>query len=137
MSYSLRPHGPQHTRLLCPWDSPGKNTGVDNHSLLPGIFPIQGSNLGFPHCRQILYHLSHQRSPEIMIVSIYKNFFVANKLKKKKDLKKKRLEKKMEEVKRLMKAKGPCSQQLQIPRKCSGQEACYRITVKAPAMNEF
>ena len=89
MSYSLRPHGPQHTRLLCPWDSPGKNTGVDNHSLLPGIFPIQGSNLGFPHCRQILYHLSHQRSPEIMIVSIYKNFFVANKLKKKKGLEEK------------------------------------------------
>ena len=25
-------------RLLCPWDSPGKNTGVDSHSLLPGIF---------------------------------------------------------------------------------------------------
>ena len=43
----------------------------------------------------------------------------------------------MEEVKRLMKASGQCSQQLQIPRKCSGQEACYSITVKAPAMNEF
>ena len=28
-----------------------------------GIFPTQGSNLGLPHCRQILYHLSHQRSP--------------------------------------------------------------------------
>ena len=66
-----------------------KNTGVGSHFLLPGIFPIQGSNLGFPHCRQILYHLSHQRSPEIMIVSIYKNFFVANKLKKKKGLEEK------------------------------------------------
>ena len=31
-------------RLLCPWDSPGKNTGVDCHSLLQGIFLIQGSN---------------------------------------------------------------------------------------------
>ena len=29
-----------------------------------GIFPTQGSNLGLPHCRQILYHLSHQGSPQ-------------------------------------------------------------------------
>ena len=36
-------------RLLCPWDSPGKNIGVGCHSLLQRIFPIQGSNLGlFP-----------------------------------------------------------------------------------------
>ena len=40
---------------LCPWDSPGKNTGVDCCSLLQGIFPTQGSNLGLPHRRQILY----------------------------------------------------------------------------------
>ena len=33
------------TRLLCPWDSPGKNTGVDCHALLLGTFPMQGSNL--------------------------------------------------------------------------------------------
>ena len=32
-------------RLLCPWDSPGKNTGVGCHSLHQGIFPTQGSNL--------------------------------------------------------------------------------------------
>ena len=51
------------TRLLCPWDSPGKNTGLDYHSLLQGIFPTQGSNLGFLRCRQIDYHLSRQRSP--------------------------------------------------------------------------
>ena len=36
-----------------------KNTRAGCHSLLQGIFPIQGSNSGFPHCRQILYHLSH------------------------------------------------------------------------------
>ena len=41
-------------------DSPGKNTGVGCQVLLQGIFPTQGSNPGFPHCRQILYHLSHQ-----------------------------------------------------------------------------
>ena len=33
------------TVALCPWDSPGKNTGVDYHALLQGIFPIKGSNL--------------------------------------------------------------------------------------------
>jgi len=31
-------------RLLCPWDSPGKNTGMGGHFLLQGIFPTQGSN---------------------------------------------------------------------------------------------
>ena len=40
-------------RLLCAWDSPGKNTGVGCHFLLQGIFPTQGSNPSFPHCRQI------------------------------------------------------------------------------------
>ena len=50
-------------RLLCPWDSPGKNTGVGNHSLLQEIFPTQGLNPGLSRCRQILYHLSHQGSP--------------------------------------------------------------------------
>ena len=44
-------------------DSPGKNTGVDSHVLFQGIFPTQGSNPGFPHCRQTLYHLSHQGKP--------------------------------------------------------------------------
>ena len=47
-------------------DSPGKNTGVDCHSLLQGIFPTQGLNPGLPHCRWILYHLSHQGSPVCM-----------------------------------------------------------------------
>ena len=38
------PHGLYPTRLLCPWDSPGKNIGVGCHSLLHGIFPTQGLN---------------------------------------------------------------------------------------------
>ena len=46
-------------------DSPNKNTGVGCHALLQGIFPTQGSNLDLPHCRQILYHLSHQGSPSV------------------------------------------------------------------------
>ena len=48
------------------WNSPGKNTGVYSHSLLQGIFPTQGSNLDLLlHCRQFLYHLSHEGSPRI------------------------------------------------------------------------
>ena len=34
-----------------PWNSPGQNTGMGCHALLQGIFPTQGSNPGFPHCR--------------------------------------------------------------------------------------
>ena len=64
LSNSLRPHRLKPTRLLCSWDSPGKNTGVGCHFLLQGIFPIQGSNLGLPHSRQTLYCLSHQGSPK-------------------------------------------------------------------------
>ena len=49
-----------------PWHSPGQNTGVSSLSLLQGIFPTQGSNPGLPHCRQILYQLSHKGSPRIL-----------------------------------------------------------------------
>ena len=82
---------------LCPWDSPGQNTGVDCHAFLQGIFLTQVSHTagrfftawatrgaqeywseqpipfpgdlpdpGLPHCRQILYRLSHQGSPRIL-----------------------------------------------------------------------
>ena len=43
-------------------DSPGKNTRVDCHALLQGIFPTQGSSPGLLYGRQILYHLSYQGS---------------------------------------------------------------------------
>ena len=42
----LRLHGLWPARLLCPWDSPGQNTGVGCHFLLQGIFPTQGWNPG-------------------------------------------------------------------------------------------
>ena len=42
------------TRLLCPWESPGRNTGVGCRFLLQGNFPTQGSNPGLPHCEQTL-----------------------------------------------------------------------------------
>ena len=43
-------------RLLCPWDFPGKNTGVGRHFFLQGILLTHGSNSGLLHCRQTLYH---------------------------------------------------------------------------------
>ena len=60
-SDSLQPHG-----LYSPWNSLGQNTGVGSLSLLQGIFPNQGLNPCLPHCRWILYQLSHQGSPRIL-----------------------------------------------------------------------
>ena len=63
MSDPLRPHGLQPARLLCPWNSLGKNTEMSCHFLLQGVFLTQELNLGLLHCRQVLIHcLSHQRS---------------------------------------------------------------------------
>ena len=52
-------------------DSPGKKTAVGCHALLQEIFPTQGSNPGLPHCRWILYQLSHQGRP-MYSYTIYK-----------------------------------------------------------------
>ena len=46
------------------------NTGVGCHFLLQGIFLTQGSNPGVLHCRQILYHSSHQGSPAPMLIAL-------------------------------------------------------------------
>ena len=51
-------------------NSPGKNTWVGCHALLQGTLPTQGSNPGLPHCGQILYCLSHQRSPNPPLLNI-------------------------------------------------------------------
>ena len=107
VSDSLRPHGLQPARLLCPWgfsrpeywsglscpplgdlldpgigprsptlradslpaESPGKskNTGVGSLSLLQGIFQIQELNRSLPHGRWILYQLSYQGSPRMLL----------------------------------------------------------------------
>ena len=56
---------------LCPWDSPGKNTRVDCHSLLQKIFLTQGPNPGLLNCTQIhscLYYrevLGDMKEPEL------------------------------------------------------------------------
>ena len=44
MSDSVQPYELQPARLLCPWDFPGKNTGMGCRALLRGISPTQGSN---------------------------------------------------------------------------------------------
>ena len=56
----------QLTRLLCPWDSLGKNTRVDCH------FPYR-LNPGLLHCRQILYHLSYKEAPVYFHYTLGKN----------------------------------------------------------------
>ena len=58
----LLSHGLEPTRLLCPLDSPGKNTGVGCHFLLQGIFLTEESNPGLLHCRQMIYQLSYEGS---------------------------------------------------------------------------
>ena len=61
----IKPRSPTLQADSLPSEPPGKakNTGVDSLSLLWGIFPTQGSNWGLLHCRQILYQLSYQGSP--------------------------------------------------------------------------
>ena len=60
LSPTLRPHGLYPTRLLWPWDSPGKNTGMGCHFLLQEIFPIQVPNL----CR---LHLLHWQADSLLL----------------------------------------------------------------------
>ena len=62
---SLQSNGLQSIRLLCPWDSPGKNTIVGRDSFLQGIFLTQGSNPDL-HSR-LFFHLRHQGSPYICV----------------------------------------------------------------------
>ena len=60
VSDSLWPH-----ELYSPWNCPSQNTGVGSPSLVQEIFPTQRSDPGLPHCRWILYQLSHKGSPRI------------------------------------------------------------------------
>ena len=63
VSSILWTHGLWPTRLLYPWDFPGRNSGVDCHVLLQGIFLSQGLNAFFLHCRQILYGWVTRETP--------------------------------------------------------------------------
>ena len=63
VSESLQTHGLQSARFLCPWDFPGKNTGVCCHVLLQGIFLNQRSNPHVLHWQVDSLPRNHQRSP--------------------------------------------------------------------------
>ena len=67
-------HGLQPARLLCPWDFPGKNTGVGYHFLLQGIFPTQGLSPGLMHQQADSLPLSHQGSPPCAFLCL--TFFI-------------------------------------------------------------
>ena len=65
VSNSLRTRELQPARLLCPWNFPGKNTGVGCHFLLQGLFLTHGSNLHFLH----LVHWQVNSLPQQYLVS--------------------------------------------------------------------
>ena len=67
----LQPHGLSPARLLCLWDSLGKNTGVGCHVLLQGIFLTQGLNSSLLHWQEDSLPLSHQATWEAPISYIY------------------------------------------------------------------
>ena len=69
VSDSLQPQGLQPTRFLCPWDFPGKNTGMGYHFLLQGIFLTQGSNLD-------LLHLLHWQANSLPLCHLGSSFYL-------------------------------------------------------------
>ena len=71
VSNSLWSHGPQLARVPCSWGFFRQEEWSWLPCPPPVIFPIQGLNPGFPHCRQILYYLSHQGIPRILESAAY------------------------------------------------------------------
>ena len=76
VSNSLQHHGLQPTRLLCPWDSPGKNPGVGCRALLQGIFLTHPFNLRcvliqvfFPWSRLRVFPGGHLEETVALLVS--------------------------------------------------------------------
>ena len=72
VSDSLWPHGLEPTRLLCPWNSPGKNSGVSCHFLLQGTFPTQGSNPGHPHCNRLFTNWATREALSVDVQARFK-----------------------------------------------------------------
>ena len=79
VSDSLRPNGLQPTRLLCPWDSPGKNTRVGFHALLQGTFPVHKVNPGGLSLlrSQILYSWQLLESPAEAVSASWEIYLLA------------------------------------------------------------
>ena len=69
LSYGIKPRTPTLQVDSLPSETPGKpkNTGEGSLSLLQGVFLTQESNWGLMYCRQILYQLSYQRSPNLLM----------------------------------------------------------------------
>ena len=68
----LIPHGLQPARLLCPWDSPGKNTGVGSHSLLQRIFQTQASCIA----RRFFTVWAAREAPKIRMKVSFQEFYL-------------------------------------------------------------
>ena len=66
--------------IYSPWNTPSQNTGVGSCSILQRIFPTQGPNPGLPHCRQILYQLSHKGGPifSLLLLNFVTYIFLYN-----------------------------------------------------------
>ena len=66
--------------IYSPWNTPSQNTGVGSCSILQRIFPTQGPNPGLPHCRQILYQLSHKGGPifSLLLLNFVAYIFLYN-----------------------------------------------------------
>ena len=71
VSHSVRPYGLQPARLLCPWDSPGKNTEVGCCALFPGILLTQGSNPADVSCIYL-----HWQVGSLPLVPPGKSYFI-------------------------------------------------------------
>ena len=77
---TLWSHGLYPAKLLCPWNSPGQETGVGSRSLLQGIFPTQGLNPGLLHCRRTFHHPEPPEKPrghlwEIIILPALRSLY--------------------------------------------------------------
>ena len=68
MSDSLRPHRWKPTRLLCPWDSPGKNAGVGYHFLLQCTKMISESEFAQPCLTQQPHGV---QPPRVCLIGVF------------------------------------------------------------------
>ena len=77
MSGSLRPHGLWPARLLCPWDSQGKNTGVGCHALLQGISQARDRiSISYVSCIGSVWSGSFSRPLPSVSVSFFLSFYI-------------------------------------------------------------
>ena len=72
---SLQPHGLQFPRFLCPWNFPGKNSGVGCHFLLQGDLPHPGIKPASPALAGGFFTTEPPGKPKNLIVHSYKSYF--------------------------------------------------------------